>query len=527
MLMWKIAWRNVWRHKGKSLVLAAILFLGALLMTIGNSVIEGAKAGMSRNMVDRFTGHLVLKSSAQKDDMMFVGGRSSLKQLPSYPNIKAVLQQQELIDGFIPMSRGLAMILNPDGRQGETMVFGINFEEYQHVFLNNLLPMEGELLQAGERGMIITEYTRERVFDRQKFWIIPEGLTIEQTVPFVGAGHYAQFDVQKPELIDSVKIKAQSGQLKTTSELIVLGFGSTSFGTDIQIPVKGIFKFQNLNRIWESISFMDIESFREGFGYISAANNTVELTEQQQNVLNLEADNMDDLFESDDIIEETNIESKAYDLSSLQKQTKRLDKAIDTDQGSYNMVAIKLKPGWDMEKAQKQLQQVFDAAKIPVTVLTWKEAVGPIAQLTDISQGALSVFVLFIFFVAIIVIMNTLSMTALERTTEIGMMRAIGAQKNFISKMFVTETVILSFLFGGAGIIVGVLISMLLASLNIPVDSNNLLSLLFGGDTFQPVIKGSNLLSGTVQLGVVTFLAVLYPLRIARKITPIEAISRD
>ncbi len=144
-----------------------------------------------------------------------------------------------------------------------------------------------------------------------------------------------------------------------------------------------------------------------------------------------------------------------------------------------------------------------------------------------IGQNALSVFVLFIFFVAIIIIMNTLSMAAMERVPEIGMMRAVGAQKWFISKMFLFETLSLSFTFGGAGIIIGVFVSIFVASLGIPVTSNEMLSLMFASDTFKPVITLSTLISGTIQLGIVTIIAVVYPLFIARKITPLQAIARD
>lgn len=527
MLTWKIAWRNLWRHKGKSLVIGVILFLGALLMTVGNAVIEGAKDGMAENMVSRFTGHLVLKSADQKNDEMFVDERNALKVLPDYPGIKAVLQKQDRIESFVPMTRGLALILNPDGKQGEIVVFGVNFEEYQRVFLNNLLPVEGNLLQDGERGMLITEYARERVFDRQKFWVVPEGLTVEQTVAFADAQTQAARDVQIPQFVAEARQKAEQGSLKTVSELIVLGFGASSFGSDIRVPVKGIFKFQNLNQIWKDVSFMDIESYREAFGHISSANHAADLSEQQQAVLNADSAEMDDLFGTGEILQDSAIRTETYDLTALQKQTERTSAVVDTDQGAYNMVAIKLKPGLDLLKAQAQLQQVLDAAGVNVTVLTWKQAVGPMSDLTSISQEALSVFVLFIFFVAIIVIMNTLSMTALERVTEIGMMRAIGARKSFISTMFLSETCMLSFLFGGAGIAAGVLLSLLLAALGIPVTSSNMLSLLFGGDTFHPVIKSAELVSGVIQLGLVTILAVLYPLLIARKITPLEAISRD
>ena len=39
-LIIKISWRNIMRHKGKSIVIRVILFLGALLMTVGNGVIS-------------------------------------------------------------------------------------------------------------------------------------------------------------------------------------------------------------------------------------------------------------------------------------------------------------------------------------------------------------------------------------------------------------------------------------------------------------------------------------------------------
>ena len=46
-LILKIAWRNIWRHKGKSLVIGVILFIGAMLMSIGNGMISGMEKGMS------------------------------------------------------------------------------------------------------------------------------------------------------------------------------------------------------------------------------------------------------------------------------------------------------------------------------------------------------------------------------------------------------------------------------------------------------------------------------------------------
>ena len=60
MLVFKIAWRNILRHKGKSLVIGIILFMGASLMVLGNATSNGMKRGIEENIVKSFTGHVLL-----------------------------------------------------------------------------------------------------------------------------------------------------------------------------------------------------------------------------------------------------------------------------------------------------------------------------------------------------------------------------------------------------------------------------------------------------------------------------------
>jgi putative ABC transport system permease protein len=117
-------------------------------------------------------------------------------------------------------------------------------------------------------------------------------------------------------------------------------------------------------------------------------------------------------------------------------------------------------------------------------------------------------------------------MAAIERTTEIGMMRAIGSQKGFIAKMFVGETAMLSFAFGGIGIIIGIIIVNIIPALQI-TSANDLVQLLYGGDTFLPALSIGNIVLVVFELMVVTAITVIYPIRVATRITPLDAISRD
>jgi ABC-type antimicrobial peptide transport system permease subunit len=172
------------------------------------------------------------------------------------------------------------------------------------------------------------------------------------------------------------------------------------------------------------------------------------------------------------------------------------------------------------------MQTLMKDNNLNIKVLTWKQASGQVAAISDILQIIILVFVILLFFVAVIIIMNTLSMTAMERTEEFGMMRAVGAQKSFITKMFLSETFSLSFVFGGFGILLGIIITWIIRPLNITSGGNEIFELLYGGEIFQPILGGLGLVYAIVSLGIVTVCAVILPVLVARKITPLDAINR-
>ena len=484
-------------------------------MTVGNAVIEGAKQGFQENAVERFTGHLTLIAGEEDSQAVFFTETIvPLDLIPDYPGLKSLLESQDIIEEFIPMSRGYAMILNEDGvtqmdeeaAESATFLFGVDFEAYQELFNHNIVVIEGDLLQNGERGVLITEEERKRIYNQHDIWVVPQGVPLKE-------------DALPPD------VRSVKDRLTIKDELVFLGLSGGSLESDIRLPVKGIVRFQSLNKVWLG-NFVDIESFRECFGYLTAADTIDDLSEEKAALLAME--NEEDLFGGDNLIEDMDTEETAhYDVAAMQEQTTRVAQEIDTESGSYQFVALKLKPSISLNDGEERLRQVLAEARADVKVLTWKQATGSVGEFAGMTQGILFMFVLFIFFVAAIVITNTLSMAALERTSEIGMMRAIGARKGFIGKMFLMEIALLSIIFGGLGMIVGVVVVWGLAALHLPATSNWMLSLLVGGDVLHPIVGLMGFVFGSGQLAVVTLLAALYPVVIARKITPLEAISRD
>jgi putative ABC transport system permease protein len=287
--------------------------------------------------------------------------------------------------------------------------------------------------------------------------------------------------------------------------------------------VKGIARFRSLNTLMQQITIMDIESYREIFGYYTARDIVEKLPPKQSALL---AAGEDDLFATGQIYSSGSAGTSVAELEKKIRTEPKVRRTIDYDSAAYNYISILLKPGEDLKASMAKLKRVMKDSGFPVKVLSWKTASGQVAQISDIFQLILVVFVLLLFFVAIIIIMNTLSMNALERTEEFGMMRAVGARKGFISRMFLAETFSLSFVFGGAGILAGVIVTWIVRALHISSGGNEIIEMLFGGEIFRPTLGPAGLTIGIVGLGIVTLCAVLYPLRVARKITPLDAINR-
>ena len=96
-------------------------------------------------------------------------------------------------------------------------------------------------------------------------------------------------------------------------------------------------------------------------------------------------------------------------------------------------------------------------------------------KIFQIIQTVLAIFGLIALVVSAIGMMNTMTITLLERINEIGIMRAIGISKKDIKLMFLAESMIMGFLGGLGGIILGYVGGLLVNS------GVNLLAQTFGG----------------------------------------------
>jgi putative ABC transport system permease protein len=89
------------------------------------------------------------------------------------------------------------------------------------------------------------------------------------------------------------------------------------------------------------------------------------------------------------------------------------------------------------------------------TVLALTDTVDQANKIFSIIQVILALFGIVALAVSAIGMFNTMTIALLERTNEIGIMKAIGASKKEILLIFLTESILIGFLGGVGGIIVG------------------------------------------------------------------------
>lgn len=513
-LILKIAWRNLFRHRGQSLVVGAILFLGALLMTVGNGVVSGMDRGLHETVVEGFTGDLVLVPGKQESDNVFLEmmGRA-VEPLHDFPALEKVLEGHPAVDRFLPVGKNMAMAINEDGGLSTFhYLLGVDFGRYRRMFPRTLALKEGRLPEPGRPGLLLPAGARKEIYDQTNIWFLPKGKGLD-TANLEGDA------------------RLHPGDLSLKSSMVLLGFNQDNSTTDIRLDVDGVFRYRSLNTIFGSFILVDIESYRQCLGYFKASERTTgKVSGEDSALMALEEGGLDALFGEGSLLDDRALEAApeapAARADAGDPAAGGAAVPADLDQGAYNLVMVAVKPGYDPEAARSGLMERFRQSGLQVRAVDWKAALGPIGSMASLIRGALFVFVSFLFLVAVIIIINTLTMAALERTPEIGMMRAIGARKGFITRMFLAETTVLSLSFGGLGILAGAAAVETVSLFRIS-SGNDMLQLFFGGDVFRPLLTPGDFGLCLAQLALVSVAAVVYPVRLARRVTPLDAVYKE
>jgi lipoprotein-releasing system permease protein len=142
-------------------------------------------------------------------------------------------------------------------------------------------------------------------------------------------------------------------------------------------------------------------------------------------------------------------------LRRLQDQRKLIDL---NGRGAVNQIQIKVKPNVPLDQLAEKIQVALDELHPAFfRVATWEQKQGPLLGAVSIEQGILNILLFFIIAVAGFGILAIFSMIVVEKTRDIGVMKALGASTSGIRGIFLAYGLLLGAVGSGVGMIGGLI----------------------------------------------------------------------
>lgn len=328
----------------------------------------------------------------------------------------------------------------------------------------------------------------------------------------------------------------------------VQSFGQAGFTRSANVKVWGTYVFTGLedSDLAGSMTIADLMTFRQLYGVLSKeARAELESIRQETGVEDVRREEAEDaLFGGDsDLIEERATGETIDEMAGLDEGSKTDDDDESTarksgarlqgglegtytreeiDRGLARNAAVILEDPAKQNRTMEAIRRLNDEQKLGIEVVDWQTAAGIVGQFVTVIRLVLYTAITIIFLVALVIINNSMVMATVERTGEIGTMRAIGAQRWYVSAMFLLETLILGLVAGLVGSALGAGIVLLFGQIGVPAGSDFLV-FLFSGDYLYPALSPWNIVLALGIIIVVSALSTLYPARLATRIQPVVA----
>lgn len=143
-------------------------------------------------------------------------------------------------------------------------------------------------------------------------------------------------------------------------------------------------------------------------------------------------------------------------LEYLQRVRKMIRQNDDgSEVAAFTSLQIKLKDYKDAPKVIEILRGSFTADNY--IVKTWEQRQGPLLAAVDVESSILNILLFLIITVAGFGILAIFFMIVVEKTRDIGILKALGASSSGVMSIFLTYGLLLGMVGAGAGVVVGLL----------------------------------------------------------------------
>ena len=173
------------------------------------------------------------------------------------------------------------------------------------------------------------------------------------------------------------------------------------------------------------------------------------------------------------------------------------------------------------EAARRQLQSALASAGLEVEIQTWQELSAFYRQVKGMFDMIFSFIMAIVLTIVVMSVTNAMSMSVIERTREIGTLRAIGLRRGGVVRLFVIEALLLVALGCLAGVVLTLLVRAGVNAADItytPPNGSGKVALLVGFDAARVMVTA-------VLLALLGLAAAYFPARRAARQPVIDALA--
>lgn len=137
----KLAWRNLWRNKKRTLITLASIFFGVLIATVMSSMQEGSYTSMIQNIVKFYSGYIQIQHEDYWDN------KTINNTFEPVDSIFETVESNELITNYAPRLESFALASSEALTRGSAVI-GIDPEKENEITGLGKWVVEGEYLRA-------------------------------------------------------------------------------------------------------------------------------------------------------------------------------------------------------------------------------------------------------------------------------------------------------------------------------------------------------------------------------------------
>ena len=501
----KLALRNLKEHKSKTLIISMFILFGVAIVIMGNSFLESVNRGLEKDFRANVTGDLAISVIPEKGTTIDVFGVNSTTITGEVPQIPALTDIEKIEK----------ILAETDGIKKQSKLISAQ------VILSKDTEIDFSVLQDDDKDLGIMDLPISMLFAGESgtFWeLFPDLKMIEGHYPTPGSNEV----IVDTRVVEGF-VKTWNKPLEVGDDVLLASMG----GVIREGKVVGIFKPANeYSAMFQSVYCEP--GLARAFAELTYANS---FSQELPDSVDLSISDMseDDFFSDDffgDIEDDSGILGSTNDFDSILGDTSLRDELNKTDDGAWQFVLAKLDNPRADKKLVAQLNKRFKEEGINALAMDWKRAAYSYSGTVEGIGFIFNLLIVILAIVVFIIIMNTMVVSVIERTSEIGTMRAIGAEKKFVKKLFYSEAIILTSLSAFAGIIFAFICMLIFNSFNIAI-TNSIAKMILGGGLlhFSPTPK---IILTTIIVALLgSVVSNRYPVKSALRITPIKALSKE